>query len=1135
MKFQLNFEECLKDSPRFRSSLSSCETDIDHLELRLERVVRLCANMVDAGKHFSQSNGMFIAGLVDLADHFGSGEDFLLKSNLTRFADLLREVQNYFNILLEQAHRSICKNLHELVKEDIRKVREAKKSFEKMGGDLDQALTRNAAASRIKGAECEESTNYLTAVRGCFSHTAMDYVYQIGLLQGRQRFVVLDTILSFIHAESTFFHQGTDSFQDVEADLKMAAANLETFSTDMTTRQKLMEERHDLVQKRESTLKAESNLITGSAVFNGIGPTIVSETEEANLAAIEGYLFKRTTNAFKTWNRRWFMLKDNQLIYCKRETGAQESGSQGRNSGSMKSLTSGTQSASSSPYPRHRDGLNTMSASFMGALPSSASSSVSGLQASFNFTVMEPDLRLCSAKPLIEGVDRRFCFEVVSPSARHVLQADSDSECVRWISAIHHGISQAYRCAADNSASTNSKTNSLSNSVYGGASLNVVDVNGRSSARNSPARTKKIIAGTPDCSGGDNGGEIVPATSALTTLIAIPGNEKCCDCGLADPRWASINLGITLCIECSGIHRSLGVHLSKVRSLNLDAWEPESMKVMSELGNDVINSIYLSSLSDSHSVSSTSSRQEKEAWIKAKYVERLFLAPLPQQLSNGVAKDVLQNAKDSPHSPSLSPPQSEQQHKLPNLPPNAFRWLVSPMPKKRNSKPTINVNNNINGSGRSQSTPLTLASASSSPRSSPRARLSPKQSTPVDSHTPDSSATIEAAPPPPPPPAYADPPSESSTEPCVCASSAPLSSSPLSFSSAVTSPSPSAESRLPSPMDISASPTEEEKDCRKSDPSVGEESIGCISAVESMSVTTFSVEKAAVPTLDSSSSSKEQTEKKNCVPDEKKMSIIDNNRLSLRRSVPALDNREQVLVFDGVGLWKIKYFVGDDSKGESDPNNGSTETGSLGASSSSPSLSSTASGDPLREDVLDDLTVFSPNLLLFRAARQRNLRVMCLAFAHRAMANCAPNSSDGRSPLMEAVASGSIAACEYLLLNGAKLDAVDATGRRTALHHATILGHTGQVCQFLKRGANQGALDINDLDAISIAINAANADIVTLLRLAKLNEEIKESELGNPGDATFSEVFKDFSNMAVEDPDQLNNRYQLLSQDEDPI
>ena len=57
---------------------------------------------------------------------------------------------------------------------------------------------------------------------------------------------------------------------------------------------------------------------------------------------------------------------------------------------------------------------------------------------------------------------------------------------------------------------------------------------------------------------------------------------------------------------------------------------------------------------------------------------------------------------------------------------------------------------------------------------------------------------------------------------------------------------------------------------------------------------------------------------------------------------------------------------------------------------------------------------------------------------------------------MEAVASGSIAACEYLLLNGAKLDSVDVGGRRTALHHATILGHTGQVCQFLKRGTSRG-------------------------------------------------------------------------------
>nr|XP_023995722.1 arf-GAP with coiled-coil, ANK repeat and PH domain-containing protein 2-like [Salvelinus alpinus] len=72
---------------------------------------------------------------------------------------------------------------------------------------------------------------------------------------------------------------------------------------------------------------------------------------------------------------------------------------------------------------------------------------------------------------------------------------------------------------------------------------------------------------------------------------------------------------------------------------------------------------------------------------------------------------------------------------------------------------------------------------------------------------------------------------------------------------------------------------------------------------------------------------------------------------------------------------------------------------------------------------------------------------------------------------------------------------------RGPLHHATYLGHTGQVCLFLKRGACQTEVDEEGHDPLSMAVQAANADIVTLLRLARMNEEMREAEgpLGQPG------------------------------------
>lgn len=65
----------------------------------------------------------------------------------------------------------------------------------------------------------------------------------------------------------------------------------------------------------------------------------------------------------------------------------------------------------------------------------------------------------------------------------------------------------------------------------------------------------------------------------------------CCSACL-DPDWASLNLGALMCIECSGTHRHLGAHLSRVRSLDLDDWPPELLAVMTAMGNALANSVW---------------------------------------------------------------------------------------------------------------------------------------------------------------------------------------------------------------------------------------------------------------------------------------------------------------------------------------------------------------------------------------------------------------------------------------------------------------------------------------------------------------------------------------------------------------
>ncbi|XP_075862847.1 arf-GAP with GTPase, ANK repeat and PH domain-containing protein 3 isoform X2 [Microcebus murinus] len=138
------------------------------------------------------------------------------------------------------------------------------------------------------------------------------------------------------------------------------------------------------------------------------------------------------------------------------------------------------------------------------------------------------------------------------------------------------------------------------------------------------------------------------AALAVQAVRTVRGNSFCIDCDAPNPDWASLNLGALMCIECSGIHRHLGAHLSRVRSLDLDDWPPELLAVMTAMGNALANSVWEGALDGYAKPGPEACREEKERWIRAKYEQKLFLAPLPssdvplgQQLLRAVVEDDL--------------------------------------------------------------------------------------------------------------------------------------------------------------------------------------------------------------------------------------------------------------------------------------------------------------------------------------------------------------------------------------------------------------------------------------------------------------------------------------------------------------
>uniref|UniRef100_A0A7N6FJL3 ArfGAP with GTPase domain, ankyrin repeat and PH domain 2 n=1 Tax=Anabas testudineus TaxID=64144 RepID=A0A7N6FJL3_ANATE len=151
----------------------------------------------------------------------------------------------------------------------------------------------------------------------------------------------------------------------------------------------------------------------------------------------------------------------------------------------------------------------------------------------------------------------------------------------------------------------------------------------------------QILASLQSCESGRNKARRSSQSEAvaLQAIRNAKGNSLCVDCEAPNPTWASLNLGALICIECSGIHRNLGTHLSRVRSLDLDDWPGELTQVLAAIGNHLANSIWESCTQGRTKPAPNATRSERESWIRAKYEQRAFVAPLQPALGTQMPED----------------------------------------------------------------------------------------------------------------------------------------------------------------------------------------------------------------------------------------------------------------------------------------------------------------------------------------------------------------------------------------------------------------------------------------------------------------------------------------------------------------
>ncbi|XP_031395667.1 ADP-ribosylation factor GTPase-activating protein AGD2-like isoform X2 [Punica granatum] len=610
---------------RYTATLSSV---IHSLEQTAEELKDRCQILYRGCTKFMVALGEACTGDTAFADSleaFCGGDDPISISTggpvISKFITAFHEIASYKELLRSQVEHVLVDRLMHFITVDLQEAKDSRRRFEKAAHAYDQArekfvslkkstpldvVTELEEVLEISKSRCQNLQNSKSA----FDRGRFNLVNALMNIEAKKKFEFLESISAIMDAHLRYFKLGYELLSQMEPFIHQVLTYAQQSKEMAIVEQdKLAKRIQEFRTQTEYESSQDSATVDDSMIGNGIHAVDVSSCNKTIEAIMQsssngevqtirqGYLLKRSSSSRSDWKRRFFILDSHGKLYYCRNKGINPVGFWSHHSSS-------SSENNSSVFGRFRSKHNR--ASSLG-------------EETLDYCIV--DLHTSTIKIDAEDTDLRLCFRIISPLKSYTLQAENEADRRDWITKIKGVIASLL------------SSHLLQQSYLGGGKLQR-----RRDDRGGDSLYVPCLGSSDsykDCI------DVNEPDSVAKVLRKIPGNDLCAECRSPEPDWASLNLGILLCIECSGVHRNLGVHISKVRSLVLDVkvWEPAVLDLFRSLGNAYCNSIWEEALLDGSMSKnkldsiSTPIRKPcpgdgigyKEKFINAKYVDKLMV------------------------------------------------------------------------------------------------------------------------------------------------------------------------------------------------------------------------------------------------------------------------------------------------------------------------------------------------------------------------------------------------------------------------------------------------------------------------------------------------------------------------------